>query len=275
MTPGRNPCDRHDQCAVGCARAESCPRVAVNVSIPAAGNDSACRPANRPSSTQTSSAIPTLARSESCEGANRATHLHHHKTPQEESSTALRQHLCNCPDGSWFDCVDARCRQHLELTPTTGTVKPCAPVKVIVRQGGTSEPSIQLAGGTSADQTSHKRDVVNQILGSADANLKKIAGRQLSSSQQDMVNQIRQFMSQSKAAIDVGDLERARTLAWKAQLCPKTWSSLKNEASSQRRGRKGLRELKALRTLRSLWLRISPLPERATAHFTSLLPARC
>jgi hypothetical protein len=102
-------------------------------------------------------------------------------------------------------------------TPPSETPKPCAPPKVIVRQGGTSEPSIQLAGGTSADQTSHKKDVVNQILGSADANLKKIAGRQLSSNQQDMVIQIRQFMNQSKAAIDVGDLERARTLAWKAE----------------------------------------------------------
>ncbi len=102
--------------------------------------------------------------------------------------------------------------------PTAGAPKPCTPSKVIVRQGGTAEPSIQLEGGTNGDQTSHERDVANQILGSADANLKKIAGRQLNSNQQDMVNQIRQFMSQSKAAIDAGDLERARTLAWKAQL---------------------------------------------------------
>jgi hypothetical protein len=102
--------------------------------------------------------------------------------------------------------------------PTAGAPKPCAPSKVIVRQGGTSEPSIQIAGGTSGDQTSHQRDAANQILGSADANLKKIAGRPLNSNQQDMVTQIRQFMSQSKAAIDAGDLERARTLAWKAQL---------------------------------------------------------
>lgn len=94
---------------------------------------------------------------------------------------------------------------------------PCPPPKVVVRQGGTSEPSIQLAGGP-ADQTAHQRDVANQILGSADANLKKIAGHQLSANQQDMVNQIRQFMGQSKAAINAGDLERARTLAWKAEV---------------------------------------------------------
>ena len=102
-------------------------------------------------------------------------------------------------------------------TPASKTPGPCTPSKVVVRQGGTSEPSIQLAGGP-ADQTAHQRDAANQILGSADANLKKIAGHQLSSNQQDMVNQIRQFMGQSKAAIDSGDLERARTLAWKAQV---------------------------------------------------------
>jgi hypothetical protein len=56
------------------------------------------------------------------------------------------------------------------------------------------------------------------MLGTTDANLKQIAGRQLSATQQAMVNQIRQFMDQSKAAVVDGDLERARTLAWKAQV---------------------------------------------------------
>jgi len=31
------------------------------------------------------------------------------------------------------------------------------------------------------------------------------------------VTQIRQFMAQSKAAVADGDMERARTLAWKAE----------------------------------------------------------
>jgi len=77
---------------------------------------------------------------------------------------------------------------------------------------------VQLAGGAAGNQASHQRDTANQMLESTEANLKKIAGRQLSSNQQDMVNQIRQFMGQSKAAVDAGDLDRARTLAWKAQL---------------------------------------------------------
>ena len=90
----------------------------------------------------------------------------------------------------------------------------CPPAKIIVQQGGTSEPSIQLAGGPTA----RRGDTANQMLATTEGNLKKIAGQQLTSNQQDMVNQIRQFMDQSKSAIGDGDLERARTLAWKAQL---------------------------------------------------------
>jgi hypothetical protein len=89
---------------------------------------------------------------------------------------------------------------------------------VIVRQGGTSEPSIQLAGGAPGDQTSHARDTANQMLDTTQTNLKKIVGTQLNANQQDMVNQIHQYMDQSKAAVDAGDLDRARTLAWKAQV---------------------------------------------------------
>jgi hypothetical protein len=87
-----------------------------------------------------------------------------------------------------------------------------------VRHGGTSEPSIQLAGGPVGDKASQERDNANQMLGSTEENLKKIAGKQLTSNQQDMVNQIRQFMEQSKSAVAAGDLDRARTLAWKAHL---------------------------------------------------------
>ena len=96
--------------------------------------------------------------------------------------------------------------------------KNCPPPKIIVRQGGTSEPSIQLAGGPTAAEAARKRDAVNQLLGTTDRNLKKTAGWQLSSNQQDTITQTRQFMEQSKAAMADGDLERARTLAWKAEL---------------------------------------------------------
>ena len=87
-----------------------------------------------------------------------------------------------------------------------------------MRQGGASEPTIQLAGGPGGDQAAQQRNTTNQMLAAAEQNLKKIAGRTLTANQQDMVNQIRQFMEQSKTATTAGDLDRARTLAWKAQL---------------------------------------------------------
>jgi len=99
-----------------------------------------------------------------------------------------------------------------------GSSTNCPPSKVIVRQGGTSEPHIQLAGGPAGEKASQQRDSANQMLGATEQNLEKIAGRDLSASQQDMVNQTRQFMEQAKAALAAEDFDRASTLAWKAQL---------------------------------------------------------
>jgi hypothetical protein len=102
----------------------------------------------------------------------------------------------------------------------TGNGKPsgdCPPSKIVVRQGGTTEPPIQLAGKQPGGQASQEKATANQMLESTDENLKKLEGRQLSSTEQDMVTQIRQFMEQSKAAVTAGDSDRARNLAWKAQ----------------------------------------------------------
>jgi len=104
--------------------------------------------------------------------------------------------------------------------PSAGTASAptnCPPPKVIVRQGGTTEPSIQLAGGAAGNEAAQLRDTDNRILKSAEDNLARIAGQQLSANQQDMVNQIHQFMDEAKTAMGAGELERARTLASKAQ----------------------------------------------------------
>ncbi len=102
-------------------------------------------------------------------------------------------------------------------THTASAETNCPPPKKIVRQGGTSDPNIQLAGGSGGTQASQQRATANQMLDATEENLKKIAGRQLTPSQQDVLAQIHQFVDQSKAASASGDMERARTLAWKAQ----------------------------------------------------------
>jgi hypothetical protein len=95
--------------------------------------------------------------------------------------------------------------------------KPCPPPKKIVRNGGSPEPTVQLTGGTTAEQAAHQRST-DQLTAATEENLKKIVGRQLSSSQQEMVTQIKQFMAQSKIAVAAGDLERGHNLAMKAHL---------------------------------------------------------
>lgn len=95
--------------------------------------------------------------------------------------------------------------------------KNCPPSKIVVSHGGSTEPSIQLAGGAGGDDASKKRDATTQMLGITENNLRKLSGQQLSKTQQDSVTQIRQYMEQSKGALASGDNERARTLAWKAE----------------------------------------------------------
>lgn len=114
--------------------------------------------------------------------------------------------------------ADPSAGQTAEQQSGTQTPTNCPPPKIVVQQGGTKEPSIQLAGSPSPDQATQKRDAVNQLLEATDQNLKKTAGLQLSNEQQDTVSQARQFVDQSKIALAAGDLERARTLAWKAQV---------------------------------------------------------
>ena len=99
----------------------------------------------------------------------------------------------------------------------SSALPPCAPPKKVVRNGGSKEPSIQLVEGTTAEQASHQRST-DQLATATEENLKKIAGRQLTPSQKEMVSQIKQFMEQSKTAVAAGDLERGHNLALKAHL---------------------------------------------------------
>jgi hypothetical protein len=105
-------------------------------------------------------------------------------------------------------------------SPANGTTAPpnCPPEKKIVHDGGTTEPPIQLVGGPGGAQASHQRDTTDQLLGSVENDLKKVEGRPLNSSQQEMMTQIQQFMEQSKAAVAAGDMERGHNLAMKAHL---------------------------------------------------------
>ncbi len=70
----------------------------------------------------------------------------------------------------------------------------------------------------SKEQELHSREATTHLLVITDANVKVVAGRQLTSAQQGLLDQIRTYVKQSKEASDSGDLARAHTLAHKARL---------------------------------------------------------
>jgi len=90
--------------------------------------------------------------------------------------------------------------------------------KVVVRNGGAKDESTQLAPGMSKEQELHSRETTTQLLATTDANLKSIAGRQLTPPQQSLLDQIHTYVRQSKDASDAGDVAHAHTLAYKAHL---------------------------------------------------------
>jgi len=101
-------------------------------------------------------------------------------------------------------------RKHVAVKPDS------APEKKVVRNGGTADPQVQLAPGVSNEQASRQRQSTTQLLATTDTNLKQLASRQLSVTQQEGVSQIRKYMEQAKAAEDAGDVQRAQNLASKA-----------------------------------------------------------
>jgi hypothetical protein len=108
--------------------------------------------------------------------------------------------------------VAAKKRRHRKKA----TAAAAAPEKKVVRNGGTADPVVQLAPGMSEEQASSQRQSTSELLSATDANLKQISSRQLNSTQQDSVSQIRKYIEQAKAAEKAGDVQRAHNLASKA-----------------------------------------------------------
>jgi hypothetical protein len=92
------------------------------------------------------------------------------------------------------------------------------PHKVVIHRGSIGEPKAQLAPGMTEEQANHNRQNAKQLMASTENNLQKLSGRSLSASQQDTVGQIRNYMGLAKTALDKGDPQRARNLAFKAHL---------------------------------------------------------
>ena len=106
---------------------------------------------------------------------------------------------------------------HKAVAPATARTD-SGPTKTVVRNGSAADLTVDLSPGLSPQQASNQTESTNQLLATSDANLKKIAGRQLSPSQQDTVKQINSYIKQANEAEKVGDVQRAHNLAVKASL---------------------------------------------------------
>jgi hypothetical protein len=104
-------------------------------------------------------------------------------------------------------------KRHKRATPTPG-----APRKIVVREGGASEPAAQIAPGITPAEAARQRQNAERLLGSTDGQLKLLAGRALDAQQQETVGQIRNYMEGARSALKEGDTRRASTLAQKAHL---------------------------------------------------------
>ena len=93
-----------------------------------------------------------------------------------------------------------------------------APHKIVVREGGASEPAAQIAPGMTPAEATRQRHNAEQLLGATDDKLKRLAGRTLDAKQQETVGQIRNYMEGARSALKEGDVRRANTLAQKAHL---------------------------------------------------------
>ena len=93
-----------------------------------------------------------------------------------------------------------------------------APHKIVVREGGASEPAAQIAPGMTPAEATRQRHNAEQLLGSTDDKLKRLTGRPLDAKQQEAVAQIRSYMDGARSALKEGDVRRANTLAQKAHL---------------------------------------------------------
>ena len=107
-------------------------------------------------------------------------------------------------------------KTHTSTTPAT-TTPPGGPTKTVVRNGSEQEAAMELSPPVNKDKKEEQTKITQQLLAASDANLNKIAGRELNANQQDTVTQIKSYMEQAKGALE-DDVQRAYNLALKAKL---------------------------------------------------------
>jgi hypothetical protein len=105
-------------------------------------------------------------------------------------------------------------KRHKPTTPAPDG----GPRRVVVREGGASEPTAQIVPGMTLAEAASQRQNAERLLSSADERVKQLAERMPDLRQQETVGQIRDYMDGARSALNEGDVRRANTLALKAHL---------------------------------------------------------
>ncbi|MBZ5615323.1 MAG: hypothetical protein LAO23_15040 [Acidobacteriia bacterium] len=93
-----------------------------------------------------------------------------------------------------------------------------APRRIVVREGGATEPAEQIVPGMTPEEATRQRRSAEQWLASTGDQLEQLAARTLDARQQETVGQIHNYIDGARTALKEGDVRRASTLAQKAHL---------------------------------------------------------
>ncbi|MDP9161326.1 MAG: hypothetical protein M3O09_13985 [Acidobacteriota bacterium] len=145
---------------------------------------------------------------------DKKTQRHHQKEADRQDAKNKKTALEQAPKSQKLPDSLKRPRNKPRPAPSADE----EPQKTVVQQGSTPDPNAQISPRLAPAQASRKILTTAELLASTDDNLKKVSGSQLSTSQQEMVNQIKSYVQQSKSAEDAGDLQLSQNLAFKAYL---------------------------------------------------------
>lgn len=101
--------------------------------------------------------------------------------------------------------------------PAVPGVNDFAPGKIVVSNGGAKEVRLQLTPTATPAEAAQQRQQTRSLIFITDQNLKRIVGHELNPNQQDMLEQVHNYMTQARAADSAGEPQRAQILASKAR----------------------------------------------------------
>ena len=109
-------------------------------------------------------------------------------------------------------------KRHSAAKHASAIVTDSGPRKVVVREGGTDEPTAQIVTGMAPEEAGREREDAEQLLKKTVSTLERIDPDMFDRQQQETMSQIHNYMAGARAALKEGDIARGHTLAVKASL---------------------------------------------------------